>query len=91
MQFDRPDTAGGFVEAFRRSGSPYDSARFKLQGLVPEGHYQVVNLDQPGTAGTQEFLGRDLMNEGIQISLKHAPDSQLLVYRRTDESISSTK
>jgi alpha-galactosidase len=91
MQFDRPDTAGGFVEAFRRSGSPYESARLKLQGLVPEGHYQVVNLDQPGTAGTQEFLGRDLMNEGMQISLKHAPDSQLLVYRRTDESISATK
>ena len=45
MQFDRPEVGEGFVEIFRRSRSPYEIARFQLQGLEAAARYAVNNLD----------------------------------------------
>jgi len=81
MQFDRPEVGEGFVEVFRRSGSPYEVARFMLKGLNPNARYTVVNLDVPGN---QEFSGRDLMDQGLDVQLKHVPDSALFTYKRVD-------
>lgn len=35
------------VQAFRRRGSIFESARLKLRGLDPEAQYTITNLDSP--------------------------------------------
>jgi len=79
MQFDRPEAGEGFVEVFRRSRNPNDTGRFKLQGLDPTAWYSVSNLDIPGS---HEFSGKELTDHGVEIQLKQAPDSALLIYTR---------
>jgi alpha-galactosidase len=77
-QFDRQDLAEGMIEAFRRSGAPYDCARFQLKGLDPDRRYSVTDLDRQTTA---EYPGRELMEKGLQIQLVDRPASALLVYK----------
>jgi alpha-galactosidase len=79
MQFDQPGAGSGFVVAFRRSGSPYDDARFKLHGLNPADDYEINDLDSQAKLHSS---GRELMDQGIEVSLKQAPSSALLVYKR---------
>jgi alpha-galactosidase len=79
MQFDRPEVGDGFLEVFRRSRSPYETARFKLQGLNPAAQYSVVSLDD---AVSRELSGKELMESGIEVQLKHSPASALLTYKR---------
>ena len=79
MQFDRPEVGEGFIEVFRRSRSPYETARFKLQGLDAAARYTVTNLD---ISGTREFSGQELMTQGLEVRPKHAPESAIVVYRR---------
>jgi alpha-galactosidase len=86
MQFDRPEVGEGFVEAFRRSRSGYETARFKLQGLDPAAHYSVTNLD---VTGSREFSGQELMDQGLEIHLKQAPQSALITYKRTGAASTS--
>jgi alpha-galactosidase len=86
MQFDRPEAGEGFVEVFRRSHSSYETARLKLQGLDASARYTVTNLDVPGS---HEFSGEELTNQGLEIHLKHAPDSVLFLYRRVNAGAQS--
>ncbi len=86
MQFDRPEVGEGFVEVFRRSHSSYEASRFKLQGLDPAARYTVNNLD---VSGSHEFSGQELMDQGLEIQLKRAPDSALLTYKRQSPSARS--
>jgi alpha-galactosidase len=79
MQFDRPELGEGFVEVFRRSRSPYDTAHIRLEGLDPNAHYHLANLD---TSVTTDAPGKELMEDGIELQLKHAPDSALVTYKR---------
>jgi alpha-galactosidase len=79
IQFDRPEVGEGFVEIFRRSRSPYENARLKLQGLEPEGRYRVENLD---SRSNREYSGKELMDQGVEVQLAHAPGSALLSYTR---------
>jgi alpha-galactosidase len=79
MQFDRPDAGEGFLEIFRHSHSPYETARIKLRGLATDGVYVFTNSDE---SGTREFSGNELMDEGIEVGLKSAPGSALLSYKR---------
>jgi alpha-galactosidase len=79
MQFDRPEVGEGFVEVFRRSHSSYETARFKLQGLDPAARYTVTNLD---VSGSREISGQELMDQGLEIQLKRAPESALVTYKR---------
>jgi alpha-galactosidase len=78
-QFDRPDLGGGVVQAFRRPKSPFGTAQFKLQGLEPTTRYEVTNLDEPGTV---EMTGRELMEGGLPVALKNAPQAAVIVYQR---------
>jgi alpha-galactosidase len=78
-QFDRPDLGEGMVEAFRRSLTPYDSARFQLQGLEPDARYAVTDLDR---ATTIELTGFELMDHGLHVGLDNRPASAILVYKR---------
>lgn len=78
-QFDRPDLGEGMVEAFRRSGSPYDCARFQLKGLEPDQRYSVTDVDRKTTV---EFSGRELADKGLLVRLEDRPASAILVYKR---------
>jgi len=83
MQFDRPEAGEGFVEVFRRSHSPYETARIRLEGLDESAQYTFENLDD---STAHEFSGKSLMDGGIEVHLKRAPDSALLTYKRVAEN-----
>jgi alpha-galactosidase len=78
-QFDRPDLGEGMVQAFRRSESPYEAARFRPKGLDPDARYEICDLDgrQKSTAA-----GSKLMEAGLAVKLERRPDSAVIVYRR---------
>jgi alpha-galactosidase len=82
-QFDRPDLGTGIVQVFRRSESPYEMARFHLRGLEPEGRYDVSNLDIPGAT---EETGRQLMEDGLSVTLNDPPRATIITYRRVSAS-----
>ncbi len=78
-QFDRPDLGIGMVQAFRRAESSYDSALFKLRGLLPDADYEVKDLDK---AGAVEMQGRELMENGLRVSMPEAPMARVIAYRK---------
>jgi alpha-galactosidase len=80
-QFDRPDLNEGMVEAFRRSESAYEAARFKLSGLDPAVNYKVTNLDR---ADSQNYTGRQLMEEGLIVTIDNRPGSVIIAYKKQD-------
>ena len=67
------------VQAFRRSASPYESARFKLRGLEPAARYLVTNLDETVPV---EVGGQELMESGLLVRLKEKPAAAILVYKQ---------
>jgi len=71
--------AKAWCQAFRRHNSFYESARFKLSGLAPEGRYQVTDL---GATAPTEIAGRELIENGVQISLPEKPSAATLIYQR---------
>ena len=78
-QFDLPDRQRGMVQVFRRAGSNYESARFRLQNLDPAASYVVTDLDQPAAA--KEYGGRELLERGISISAPERPSARILTYQ----------
>jgi alpha-galactosidase len=78
-QFDCPERAEGMVQAFRRSESPYEVARFRLRGLDPDTRYVVENLDLPGT---RELTGQTLTETGLSVPIQDQPGSAVIVYRK---------
>ena len=84
MQFDRPDVGEGFVEIFRRSRSAYEAARIKQEGLDPAAQYTFLNLDD--TRG-HELSPKEVMEKGIAVQLKRAPDSALMTYKRAPQMV----
>jgi alpha-galactosidase len=81
-QFDRPDRGSGVVQAFRRPGSAYESARFQLRGLAASGSYRLSNLDAPDT--TRECSGAELMTAGVLVAISEKPGAAILTYRQID-------
>ena len=79
-QFHRLDLDGGFIQAFRRPDSTYESARFRLQGLAPEAKYVVTDTDAP--ARKQQFTGKDLMDPGLLVTLPARPAAATIIYKR---------
>ncbi len=77
-QFDLPERQKGMVQVFRRAGSSYESARFKLRNLIPDARYVVTDLDQP--AAPHELTGRELTEQGVLISAPDRPSARLLTY-----------
>lgn len=78
-QWDRPDLGEGMVQAFRQEESTVGSMIVKLRGLVPDAVYALTNSDD-GRA--LELTGNQLMQDGVDISLKGRPDSAVITYRR---------
>jgi alpha-galactosidase len=80
-QFDLPEKSEGMVQAFRRAESPYESARFKLQGLDPDSRYEVKDLN---SGQTRRILGRDLLEQGLQVAIGERPGAIVVTYARAD-------
>jgi len=82
-QFDQRERGEGMVQAFRRPDSPFESARFKLRGLDAAARYRVTDLDSPGQP---EFTGRELIEQGLPVSVKSAPGALILTYKQVTPS-----
>jgi len=78
-QFDWPARQQGVVQAFRRPDSPYESARLRLAGLDPAATYDLTNADEHGGFAVS---GRQLMDEGLLVSLNTRPAAALIIYRQ---------
>jgi len=65
-QLDRPDLAGGVVQAFRREKSPHASVRYPLRGLDSNAVYVITS---PDNKEERQMTGRELMEEGLPITL----------------------
>ena len=78
-QYCRPSTGTGIVMAFRRGESPYDSATFQLRGLEADANYTVADADR---GKKQTKTGRELMEQGLTITMERKPDSALIWIQR---------
>ena len=78
-QFDRSEAGEGLVQAFRRSNSITESAQLELHGLQADARYEIRNVD---VSGSQILTGRELMQRGLEISLKDRPAAAVLTYKR---------
>ncbi|MBN2578373.1 MAG: alpha-galactosidase [Pirellulales bacterium] len=80
-QFDRPEQGAGVVQAFRRAGSIYESARLKLRGLDPQARYRFTRFDPPEQF---ERNGKELLENGLSVAIEKRPGTAVLLYRRVD-------
>jgi alpha-galactosidase len=78
-QFDRPDLGEGMVQVFRRQDCDQESIRVQPRGLNADASYVLTDLD---SAGTTEASGRDLMDNGLTITIKERPGSALVTYKK---------
>jgi alpha-galactosidase len=79
-QFDRPEAARGVIQAFRRAGSIYETARVKLRGLDPAARYRLTDLDQPGVQ--RQMMGRELLESGLELAIATRPGSVVITYEK---------
>jgi len=78
-QFNEPEVGRGMVQAFRRARSPYESARFQLEGLDPKARYRLENLDQPAAA--VETTGHELLERGVLVQAPDQPGAVVILYQ----------
>jgi hypothetical protein len=71
------------VQVFRRKDSPYESVRFKLQGLDANARYVATHLD--GT-GSKESTGKELLELGLPISFQRKPAAALIRYKKIGDA-----
>jgi len=80
-QYDRPDLNQGYVMVFRRSKSPFVSARLALHGLDPGADYVITNAD---THESKTVNGSGLAG-GYQIDLPKPATNLFLTYRKAGQ------
>ncbi len=78
-QFDRPDVGQGLIQVFRRPKSVCETGHLCLKGLDPEARYRVTNLDATAPV---EYSGRELMDQGLPVSIPERPVALLFKYER---------
>jgi alpha-galactosidase len=80
-QFDRPEAGKGMVQAFRRTESVYETARFRLSGLDPEARYLLTDLE---ANETRTLSGRELAESGLPVTIKTQPGAVVITYAKTE-------
>ncbi|MEA4824765.1 MAG: alpha-galactosidase [Clostridiaceae bacterium] len=75
---DYNKTGEGMLQLFMRKDSPYEAAKIKFHGLIPQGIYAVKDYN---TGCTQEYAGNDLIHDGLDVKKAKSPDSALYHYR----------
>ncbi|HOW69448.1 MAG TPA: alpha-galactosidase [Phycisphaerae bacterium] len=78
-QFDKPDSGGGVVQAFRREACPEPSTTLKLRGLDPQGRYLLTNFDG---GEPQQMPGKDLLETGLKVTASAQPAALIYSYQR---------
>jgi alpha-galactosidase len=79
-QFHRPDRGTGMVQAFRRRDCACGRIVLCLAGLDPDARYVVSDADAP--TGTMTLAARELMERGLAIEAKTAPQAVIVTYAR---------
>jgi alpha-galactosidase len=79
-QFNRPDLGRGLFQAFRRPESGYETARFKLRGLVADTDYEVTDVDEKTPC---IVTGDELMTNGLHITIPEKPGVAVVTYKRS--------
>ena len=64
---------------FRRQDSTEESKQVKLRGLEANSVYTLTDLD---SAAAASLTGRQLMDEGLAITIKDRPGSALVTYEK---------
>jgi len=77
-QYDRGDLGEGMVLAFRRAKCPGETLRVQLRGLDEKSTYMLTSTTD---GRVRRATGRELA-DGFDITLKEAPASDLITYRR---------
>lgn len=78
-QYHRPSDDTGVLLCFRRAGSPYETARFPLQGVSAAYSYLFTDAD---TGEERTVSGSALVEEGFFVCIKEKPCSKLYFYQR---------
>ena len=80
-QYVAYDGSGGIVQIFKRSQSPYETARLRMYGLDPDTTYVFEDFD-----GNPEIRcgGRELMELGLPITITERRVSRILEFRRAE-------
>ena len=79
MQFNRPDSGAGHVQAFRRKDCLCESARLKLQRLDSGSNYVVKNFD---AKDGKSVSGKELMEKGLLVVIPEQPGAATVAYEK---------
>jgi alpha-galactosidase len=79
FQFDRPDLGKGMMQAFRRQDNPESTLLVKPKGLESKATYKLEDLSSNWTG---KHSGRELMEDGVSITVPKAPGDALIVYTK---------
>ena len=77
-QFNDEEKGAGFIQMFKRPDSKLVAGRFPLNGLDPAATYEIKNLDD---SVVNYVSGEELMNDGVYIEIKNAPQCVLISYK----------
>lgn len=77
-QFVRPDKEDGIVMIFRREHSPYETAKFFLYNIDPNGEYIFTDAD----GGQMKISGEELVNRGLCVTMPEKRSSRLYFYKK---------
>jgi alpha-galactosidase len=80
-QFHRPELGEGVVQAFRHKDSPFFGRELKLRGLLADATYELIEFDNPERP---RMPGRELMEQGLPVTIEEGPGAAVIVYRRVE-------
>ncbi len=78
-QFNRPDEGDGMLQAFRRTKNEDGAKDLKLRGLDPAANYTITD---PDAKSTTVKSGKDLMQNGLRVTIPDHPGAVVLEYKR---------
>ena len=78
-QYDQSEKGCGVVQAFRRSGCVYESARLPLHGLDLNARYAITDLR---TGDASEMSGKELSERGLPVVLRERASAAVVGYRK---------
>lgn len=77
IQFNRPEQKDGLLEVFVRENAPYETAKFKLNGLDETSDYIFEDAD----GGEFTVSGKTLIEEGLSLTVLEKRKAKLYFYR----------
>ena len=77
IQYHDPKTNSGILQVFRREGSPYEEATFKLCGLDATKAYTFEDAD----GGSFEADGKTLTSDGLRLQIQSRRTAKLYFYK----------